>query len=122
MDNFQNRLSQLIRQNNIEQKDISKGTGITEATISRYVNGKMKPTMKNAKLLADYFGVSINFLSGNDQDQYYINEDTAELAQEIFDNPELKILMKASKKLKKSDLESLIKIINSMKPGDYEND
>lgn len=120
MDIFQKRLIQLIENKNIGQKEVAEKTGITEATISRYITGKMKPTMKNAQLLADYFGVSIDYLSGGSgspttKNDYYINEDTAELAQEIFENPDLKILLSASRKLKKEDLETLIKLVDSMK-------
>lgn len=38
---------------------------ITNVTISRWENGKNSPTAEMWELLADYFGVSVDFLKGD---------------------------------------------------------
>ncbi|HGD6272061.1 TPA: helix-turn-helix domain-containing protein [Streptococcus agalactiae] len=47
-------------------KELSKETGIGLSTISNYENGYSNPKKDNAKILADYFGVSVPYLLGFD--------------------------------------------------------
>lgn len=47
-------------------KELSKETGIGLSTISNYENGYSNPKKDNAKILADYFGVSVPYLLGLD--------------------------------------------------------
>lgn len=46
---------------------------------------------------------------------YYLNEETRKIAQEIFDNPELKILFDASRKAKPEDLRFVVEMFKRMK-------
>ena len=43
MDTFGNRLMRLLESKNMTQMDLAKGTGLTTATISRYINNKRDP-------------------------------------------------------------------------------
>ncbi len=50
---------------------------------------------KNAAKIANYFGVSVDYLMGETddptpQDDYYIHGETAKLAQEMYDDPDVK--------------------------------
>ena len=58
----------------LNDSDIAKATGITKSTFSDWKNGRSKP--KNAKLqkIADYFNVSLSYLSTG-------KEDTSETAE-----------------------------------------
>lgn len=58
----------------LKDSDIAKATGITKSTFSDWKNGRSKP--KNAKLqkIADYFNVSLSYLSTG-------KEDTSETAE-----------------------------------------
>lgn len=40
---------------------VSKDTGITKSTFSDWKSGRSKPKMEKLKILADYFGVSIEY-------------------------------------------------------------
>ena len=46
---------ELVQEAKVTPYKISKDTGITEATIGNYKNGKTKPTFANAKVILDYF-------------------------------------------------------------------
>lgn len=46
----------------LRQADLVRATGISEVTISRYVNGKRVPTMSNAQKIAEALGVSVDYL------------------------------------------------------------
>lgn len=69
MDPFQkqpNRIGELIDSSTKTLKQISKETGIAYSTLGNYNQGTRIPNAKNAQILSDYFGVSIPYLLGLD--------------------------------------------------------
>lgn len=61
-----NRVNELRKQFGKTMKELSAETGIGLSTISNYENGYSTPKKKNAQILADYFGVSVPYLLGLD--------------------------------------------------------
>lgn len=64
----ENRLEQLMKQNNYTLKKVSNDTGIPVTTLSGYKKNLRTPKKGNAIKLADYFGVSIPYLLGVDDE------------------------------------------------------
>lgn len=60
--NFQ----KLVSQSNKSLKQISYETGIGYSTLGNYNQGTRTPKAKNARILADYFNVSIAYILGLD--------------------------------------------------------
>ena len=48
----------------ISQRDLAKMSGLTEATISRYLKGERIPKLTDAITLANVLHVSLDYLSG----------------------------------------------------------
>lgn len=63
-----NVLEILLKSSKQTLKTISKETGIAYPTLSGYRQGVRKPKFKNAKILANYFGVSVAYLMGLNSD------------------------------------------------------
>lgn len=61
---FAKRINELAAQKNVKQVQVAQDNNITKATISRYFNGKQLPNSKIASDLANYFGVSVDYLLG----------------------------------------------------------
>lgn len=61
------RLSQVIKNSGKSLKSISEETGIGYSAISNYSQGSRIPKMDTMHRLAEYFGVSVNFLMGVDE-------------------------------------------------------
>lgn len=110
-------------------KDLGNLIDVAESTAQRYEKGKIKSLdIKMIKKIATALGVSPSYLMGwgdgvvkeSSSQYYYLNDDVRELAQELFDNRELKLVMDASRKLSKKSLTDLKNIIDSMK-GSEEN-
>lgn len=57
----------LVRDKEISLKEISEATGIGYSTIGNYNQGSRSPNAKNARLLSEYFGVSIPYLLGYEE-------------------------------------------------------
>ncbi|MEG0799430.1 MAG: helix-turn-helix transcriptional regulator [Bacilli bacterium] len=55
-------LSALMRNKNITQLVLSLEIGVSQETISAYLNGKAKPSADNLIKLANYFNTSIDYL------------------------------------------------------------
>ena len=73
-------------------------------------------------ILADYFNVTVDYLLGNEKDenvQYYLNDETREIAQEIFENKDLKILFDASRNANPEDLQLIIDMAKRFKGEDW---
>ena len=58
-----NKLIDMMRENNISQSSLSRRTGVPQPTINRFINGKTtSPTFSVMKKLADHFDVSVETL------------------------------------------------------------
>lgn len=86
---------------------VAKIIGVGRSTLSDWKTGKHTPNKDNLKRIAEYFGVSVDYLmTGIDapNETYYANPETAKIAQELFDNPDLRVLFDAAKDAKPEDL------------------
>lgn len=59
---FVKNLNRAIRLSGLDQERLSDLTGISKSTISRYLNGRTKPSMYNVYKIVDAAGCSINDL------------------------------------------------------------
>ncbi len=61
---FKYNLRNLRREKGVTVYDSSKSIGVCHQTISKWENGKAIPSGENAQKLAEYFGVTIDYLLG----------------------------------------------------------
>lgn len=57
----------LVKNSKLSLKEISEATGIGYSTLGNYNQGSRRPNAKNAQLLSEYFGVSIPYLLGYEE-------------------------------------------------------
>ena len=78
-----------------------------------------KPSMEKVQKLADYFEVSVDYLiSGEqkeDEKKYYLNDDTAAIAQDIFENKDLRVLFDAARDAEPEDLTAVHNMLLALK-------
>lgn len=93
-------------------KTLAKATGLPEGTISRIASGETKePKLKTLRLLAKALDCTIDDLqAGGTVEPYYLNQETADIAQDIYENPNLRILFDASKNLSPEDIQAVVEI------------
>lgn len=63
-DNFIKKLSALLEEKNITQRELAEKINVTEVTISRYLSGERSPRIEIVNKIADFFNVSIDYLLG----------------------------------------------------------
>ncbi len=61
---FSERLSLCMKQCGLNGVELSSQSGVTTATISRYLNGLRMPTVDSVVSLADALNVSVDYLLG----------------------------------------------------------
>lgn len=59
-------IKQLLKQKGINQKHLAIDLGLSQPTISDWINGKKEPTPENLKKLSDYFHVSVDEIEMDD--------------------------------------------------------
>lgn len=59
-----NRIKSLREDRDLRQIDVAQRTGIDQRTLSNYETGKTKPDSDAIVILADFFGVSCDYLLG----------------------------------------------------------
>lgn len=79
-----------------------------------YIRGLREGKFPSDRLqvIADYLHVSVPWLlNGEEEANWYINDDARDLAQFLFENPDYKVLFDASRKVKREDLEFVKEMI-----------
>ena len=62
------RIRELMKENGLSQVALAKKIGVKQNTVSAWVLGKKEPCIENLWRLADYFGVSVDYLVGRADD------------------------------------------------------
>ncbi len=63
-ENFGDRLKELRQEKNIGQIQLAKDLGVGKSVISLWKLNRCEPTLSNLIKIAQYFGVSIDYLAG----------------------------------------------------------
>lgn len=123
---FSNRLSALLNEHNINQAELAKILGVSESTVGKWMLMKSLPRMGIIQKLSDYFGVPKSYFleeSAENKRAYYLDPETARLAQEVKDNPRYRALFDATRKLSPDAMKEVMNFIayQSKKEG-HDND
>ena len=108
----------LCKERGVTAYRVSEATGIKTSSLSGWKAGKFTPKQEKLKKIAEYFGVSIEYLMTGEEkesDGYYVNPETAEMAQQIYDNKELRLLFDVAKDVTPEQLKLLHDLAMSWK-------
>lgn len=112
---FRERLKELRKARGISQAALAERLGMSKSTIGMYETGDISPSLEALNALADYFNVDIDYLLGKEiGSTYYLDPEVAQMAQELFARPELRVLFDASKNATKEDIEAVASILDKM--------
>ena len=111
--------SQLLQKFGVTAYKVSKATGISQSSLSDWKLGKVTPKTENMKKIADYFGVSVEYLMTGEEKEggetYYLNEETSKMAQDIFENKELRLLIDTARDAEPEDLKAVHTMLLALK-------
>lgn len=116
---------QLLQKFGVSTYQVSKATGIGQSTFSSWKTRRNLISGEKAKKIADYFNVSIEYLmTGKEKEggeTYYLNEETSKMAQDIFENKELRLLFDAARDASPEDLETVHSMLLALKRKEQGN-
>lgn len=115
------RFEQLLTENNTTAYRVAKDTGIAQATLSDWKNGKSNPKYEKLAKIADYFNVSVEWLNGeSEQRKPLINgdEELTELLEFYRNRPEGRILFSVAKGCTTEEIEQAVRIIDALRRKD----
>lgn len=98
---------------------VAKETGIGTATMSNWKNGKYVPKSDKIQKIAALLNTTEKFImDGEDEENsngYYLSDETAQVAQEIFENKELRALFDVQRGMAPEDLKALHQMALALK-------
>lgn len=135
------RIKKARAQANLTQDDLAKLSGFSRSHIGAIELDRYHPSISTLMAIADalhqpveYFvgekalllmgdGISSTPSEKDDSSCYYHDPEVARIAQEMHDNPDIKVLFDASRGLKKESIEEVRKFIEFQKAkelGDFD--
>ena len=97
---------------------LEKELGFARSSISKFNTNK--PSIDKIQQIADLLKVSVDTLTGDNESvlsdkKYYINDETAEMADKIFHSRELRMLFDAAQDAAPEDLETVHSMLLALK-------
>lgn len=123
---FSRRLRELLEARDMNQNELAKVLHVSESTVGKWTLGKSMPrTMGVIQQIADFFNVGKSYLLEEDaapvshddhttERPYYLDPEVAEMANELKENPDMRILFDASRKLSKQDMKTVINMVKAI--------
>lgn len=102
MNNFGRRLEILRKNKEISYGDLEEKTGISRSLLWRYETGKSDPGLKALIKLSDFFGVTLDWIAGNGDDEIQFT------SKDKYDNAVNRAI---KENISPDKLENLIKIL-----------
>lgn len=119
--NLLDRVKLLCKNRGISQGKMEKEIGISNGASSKWKVSS--PSMEILQKLSDFFDVSVEYLmTGNVKEndgKYYINDETTQIAQEIYENKDMRTLFDMSRKMTPERLKAHIEFMKKLQ--DFDN-
>ena len=115
------RFNYILNLRNMRAQELAEKAHMSKSAISHYVNGNRSPNNSTAVILGDILSVNPLWLMdlsdtmSEESFNYYDNDDTRMIAQEIFENKELRLLFDAAKDAAPEDLQTVHTMLMALK-------
>lgn len=116
----------LLERDGVTIADVARATGIKQPVFSNWKRRNSKLSAKNAELIADYFGVTVGYLMGVQEDaqakSYFEDVKSAEIAQQMFDDPQLRALHHVKKNIDHERFKAYFDLIMNLYRQEHPDD
>lgn len=111
-------LDELLKEKNINVNELARKTGISPSTLYSIIRrDNMKVDLDVLIKIARELNVTVDYFYDKSQSRqgYYLDPAAAKMAQELYDNPGMRILFDAAKNVSAEDLKAAAELIGRMK-------
>lgn len=116
---FSKNLNYFMQLNGKTQTDLINDLGFNKSAVSTWCNGTRLPRMDKVDILAKYFSIKrSDLIESNKEKQnstYYFSSETAKVAQDIFNNKELRLLFDEARDAEPEDLITIHNMLLALK-------
>ena len=115
---FSERLKELRKEKNLTQSQLSKELNVSLGAIGNWETGNRTPDVNTLSFIANYFGVTVDYLVGKTEQKMPLVNNDEELTEYLYylkTRPELRMLFKVSSKASKEDVEQAVRIIEAIR-------
>ena len=114
---FSKNLNRYLAYSGKLQKEVADAIGVSPQTFNTWTQGIAVPRMGKVQLLADYFHIQKSDLleEKTEREGYYIDPQTAEIAQQIYEDKELRALFDAARDASPEDLQAVHMMLKALK-------
>lgn len=113
----------LLEERGCTVADVSRATGIRESTMSNWKRRDGKISADAIAKIAAFFDVPTDVFFGKEAEsgaRYYLDDETAEIAQQIFEDKDLRALFDATRGVKPQDLKMVTEMLKRFKETNNE--
>ena len=119
MNTMGSRLKALRKKYNYTGEEVGNMLKVSKVAIYNWEKDIRSPSPDVIEKLANIYEVSTDYLitgkeSTSPKEGYYYDTEVAELAEQIKNDPELRILLDAKRNLSKQDMKAIINITKSL--------
>jgi len=121
---FSKRLKYYLEYYGISQADLARRLNVGTTSVSNWVNGIKTPRMNKVDMMCEIFHCKrSDLISEESTEEYYIDPETAALAQEIKDSKQLSALFDVQRNMSAEDLDAIYQMVLALKRKErYEDD
>lgn len=109
------RIKDLAKERGYSINRLEKELGFARSSINKFNTNK--PSIDKIQQIADLLNISVDMITGEEKENetYYLNEETAKMAQAIFENKELRVLFDTAKDSTPEDLQTVHSMLLALK-------
>ncbi|ERL19786.1 DNA-binding helix-turn-helix protein [Oribacterium sp. oral taxon 078 str. F0263] len=116
---FTSNLNRLLSLHGKTQLELAKYLKVSNTTVNNWAKGYNTPRMDKIDRICAFFKVAREDLLKDQKDgahtpAYYTDPETAKVAQEIYDNKELRVLFDAARNASSEDLATATNVLKAL--------
>ena len=111
MNGILERIQLQLSQKHLKVAKMLRACGLKTSTYYSWTDRDSYPSSEYIKPIADFLGVSTDYLLSGEEDDYYLDSATKEMANALNDNPGQRVLFDATKDLPPEDILKVLDFI-----------
>ena len=122
---FSKRLRYYLNKYEMTQAELAKNLGVGTTSVYNWCKGIKIPRMDKVDAMCGLFHCKRSDLiedKDDNKDYYYMNDEIREIAQEVFENPDLRSLFHVARDIEPEELRAHIDFMKRLKARKRRND
>lgn len=111
-------IKKIMKRKHMGNKELAEKSGVPLGTLNKIIYGDTpNPSVDTVRSIARALNCSLDELledNFSEHHEYFLDSESAKIAQEIYENPELRLLFDTTRKVDPEDLKLISKMVSKM--------